>query len=145
MKKTVATSTVPETTNHTVPVFRSRAFWELPDAIAEVQIGMKTKPLVQFIMDWNHFPQDREEMLSGELPPDCPTDHAAAIASVVHALCDRDGYELPQCLKGLQADSNITLSLRPVVTPFTRKVRSLAPEVCHEHKVFYEADLLDTK
>ena len=56
---------------------------------------MKTKPPVQFIMDWNHFSQDREEMLTGELPPDCPTDHAAAIASVVHALCDRDGYALP--------------------------------------------------
>ena len=143
--KIVDTPTIQETAKHTVPVFRSRAFWELPEAIAEVRIGMKTKPLVQFIMDWNHFPQDREEMLTGELPPDCPTEHAAAIASVVHALCDRDGYKLPKSLKGLQADKEITLSLRPVATPFTRKVRSLSPEVCHEHKVFYEADLLDTK
>lgn len=142
--KIVDTPTIQETANHTLPVFRSRAFWELPEAIAEVQIGMKTKPLVQFIMDWNHFPQDREEMLSGELPPDCPTDHAAAIASVVHALCDRDGYELPQCLKGRQADSDITISLHPVNTPFTRKVRDKSPDICFEHKVFYEAEMLDT-
>ena len=91
------------------------------------------------------IPQKSNTYQSGDLTPDCPTDHAATIASVVYALCDRDGYELPQCLKGLRADSEITLSLRPVATPFTRKVRSLSPEVCYEHKVFYEADLLDTK
>ena len=91
------------------------------------------------------IPQKSSIPQSGELPPDCPTDHAAAIASVVHALCDRDGYELPQSLKGLRAGSEITISLHPVATPFTRKVRNLSPEVCHEHKVFYEADLLNTK
>ena len=124
-------------------VFRSMTIGDLPEAINEVEAGMKTLPLLQYIMDWNHFPEDRKMMLSGFLPADCPTDHAAAIAAVIHALCDRDGYDLPKCLEGIKAKSDITISLSPVNTPYTRKVRDRAPAICFEHRVFFDEDMLN--
>lgn len=116
---------------------------DLPEAINEVEAGMKTLPLLQYIMDWNHFPEDRKMMLSGSLPDDCPTDHAAAIAAVIHALCDRDGYDFPKCLEGIKAKDDITISLSPVNTPYTRKVRDRAPTICFEHRVFFDEDMLN--
>lgn len=131
-------------TSHAQPlVFRSMTIGDLPEAINEVEAGMKTLPLLQFIMDWNHFPEDRKMMLSGSLPDDCPTDHAAAIAAVIHALCDRDGYDFPKCLNGIKAKDDITISLSPVNTPYTRKVRDRAPAICFEHRVFFDEDMLN--
>ena len=140
MSSTSATSK----TSHARPlVFRSVTIGDLPEAINEVEAGMKTLPLLQYIMDWNHFPEDRKMMLSGYLPDDCPTDHAAAIAAVIHALCDRDGYILPECLEGIEAEGDITISLSPVNTPYTRKVRDRAPVICFEHRVFFDEDILN--
>ena len=138
-----STSAASKTSQASPLVFRSMTIGDLPEAISEVEAGMKTLPLLQFIMDWNHFPEDRQMMLSGSLPDDCPADHAAAIAAVIHALCDRDGYDFPKCLEGIKAKGDITISLSPVNTPYTRKVRDRAPAICFEHRVFFDEDMLN--
>ena len=68
------------------------------DMIAEmlkVNSLMITRPLIQFVDDWNSKPHCREEMLAGSPPKDADPFLLAATASVVHALCDRDGMPLP--------------------------------------------------
>ena len=138
-----STSAASKTSREQPLVFRSMTIGDLSEAINEVEAGMKTLPLLQYIMDCNHFPEDRKMMLSGSLLDDCPTDHAVAIAAVIHALCDRDGYELPECLEGIKAKGDITISLSPVNTPYTRKVRDRAPAICFEHRVFFDEDMLN--
>ena len=76
------------------------------DMIAEmvkVNSLMITRPLIQFIDDWNSKPLCREEMLAGEPPQDADPFLLAATASVVHALCDRDGLPLPSWAKSVKS------------------------------------------
>ena len=53
------------------------------------------RPLVQFVMDWRRFPDQRRRVLAEE--PPTGTDHvvAAKMAAVLHALCERDGLSAP--------------------------------------------------
>ena len=120
----------------------ARCLGDLANDIAEVESGMKTLPLVQYIQDWNDFPEKREAFLKGEIPHWCPQNHAAAIAAVVHALCDRDGHNLPRCLVGLKAEQDLTISLYPINSPFRRKLKHNSPAACFEHRVFFESQLL---
>ena len=117
------------------------------DMIAEmlkVDSLMITRPLIQFVDDWNSKPLCREEMLTGEPPQDADPFLLAATASVVHALCDRDGLELPSWAKSVKVSPESTLSGCPVDTAFGKAVKSSAPPVCEQHGVYFEAELLNS-
>lgn len=117
------------------------------DMIAEmvkVDSLMITRPLIQFVDDWNSKPLCREEMLTGEPPQDADPFLLAATASVVHALCDRDGLELPSWAKSVKVSPESTLSGCSVDTAFGKAVKSSAPPVCEQHGVYFEAELLNS-
>lgn len=46
----------------------------------------------QLIANWNSFPEYRQTMLQGALSDRNTVFQNAALASVLRALCDRDGY-----------------------------------------------------
>ena len=54
------------------------------------------RPLIQFIMDWRRFPGQRRQVLAEAPPADTDEVIAAKMATVVHALCERDGLEAPE-------------------------------------------------
>jgi len=64
----------------------------LPAEMASPLPRARTRALVQFIKDWNTWPQDRAEMLDAPPLSGDPFD-LACIAAVVHALADRAGVE----------------------------------------------------
>ena len=110
----------------------------------EVNSLMITRPLIQFIDDWNSKPRCREEMLAGEPPQDADPFLLAATASVVHALCDRDGLPLPSWAKSVKVSPESTLSGCSLDTAFGKAVKSSAPPVCEQHGVYFEAELLNS-
>lgn len=117
------------------------------DMIAEMLKAdslMITRPLIQFVDDWNSKPLCREAMLAGTPPEDADPFLLAATASVVHALCDRDGMALPSWAKSAKVSPGSTLSGCSVLTAFGRAVKSRAPSVCEQHGVYFEAELLNS-
>lgn len=124
---------------------RDYPFFTINETVAEMEKGeclMRTRPLLQFIVDWNWLSHRRDEMLAE--PPDDTAELflRAAAASVVHALCDRDGIELPTWADGLHNGKEVTLLGDPITTPFRERVKNKAPEVCQEHGVYFEAEEL---
>lgn len=122
---------------------RDYSFLTIRETVSEMEKSecqMRTRPLLQFIADWNWLSHRRSEML--EEPPDGTAELflRAAAASVVHALCDRDGIELPTWADGLHSGKEVTLLGDPITTPFRERVKSKAPEVCQEHGVYFEAE-----
>lgn len=122
---------------------RDYPFLTIRETVAEMEKGecqMRTRPLLQFIADWNCLSHRRGEMLME--PPDDTAELflQAAAASVVHALCDRDGIELPTWADGLHNGKEVTLLGDPITTPFRERVKSKAPEACREHGVYFEAE-----
>ena len=101
------------------------------------------RPLIQFVKDWNYWVESRAEMLDG--PPPAGTDpfHAASIAAVVHALVARDGVEVPAWVHQYRAEPARLISGHATTTNFGRLVVAEAPQVCAQHGVYFEADLLD--
>ena len=101
------------------------------------------RPLVQFVMDWCRFPDQRRRVLAEE--PPAGTDHvvAAKMAAVLHALCERDGLTAPGWVHRHCLDPGIGLFGVPLDSPFGATIRRRAPRTCAEHGVWFGADMLD--
>lgn len=83
-------------------------------------------------------------MLGGtpDLDGDDPYD-LAKVAALVRGLCDRDGYPAPAWIEGLRSPTEVTMFTdTPTDKEWGRYVKGQAPSACHEHGVYYEADLL---
>ena len=125
--------------------------WDVPftaagDMIAEMVEAdsmMITRPLLLFIDNWNYMPHRRMDMLAGEPPHDADRFLLAALASVVHSLCDRDGLPLPDWAAEVSLVPEATLSGGSVATPFGKHVKAVAPSPCEKHGVYFEEDLLN--
>ena len=142
-KKVLLSETSIRGTQLLVAPSRDYSFLTIRETVAEMEKGecqMRTRPLLQFIADWNWLSNRRGEMLAE--PPDDTAELflRAAAASVVHALCDRDGIELPTWADGLHNGKEVTLLGDPITTSFRERVKSKAPEVCQEHGVYFEAE-----
>lgn len=107
--------------------------------------AMKTRPVLQFVADWNNFPRNRDAMLSGDLPKDCDENYGAVIAAVVHALCDRDGYSVPECLEHRKAETDILISLDRADSEYGQRICEEAVDVCWQHRVFFTPDTLNKR
>ena len=101
------------------------------------------RPLVQFVMDWRRFPDQRHHMMADEPPGG--TDHVTAskMATVLHALCERDGLTAPQWVHRHRLDPGVVLFGVPLDSPFGHTIRRRASRVCAEHGVWFGADMLD--
>ena len=84
-------------------------------------------------------------MLCGSLPEDCDENHAAVVAAVVHALCNRDGYLMPADLADKKAGEDILISLDSANSEYGKRIRAESADVCWQHKVFFTADTLDKR
>ncbi|WP_420637776.1 hypothetical protein [Candidatus Poriferisocius sp.] len=119
---------------------------ELPAEMAHPQCQPERfRPVVQFIKDWNHEPEQRLDMLcKGEAPHGEPRD-LAIIATVVHGLCARDGFDTPSWVASQQLPEPMTLSGQSLDTDWGRWVVSQAPPVCSMHGVYFEASTLSLR
>lgn len=101
------------------------------------------RPLVQFVMDWRRYPEQRDAVLA--LPPPEATSEvvAAKMATVVHALCDRDAVAAPEWVHRCRLDPGIALFGVRLDSGFGDVVRKRSPDVCAAHGVFFGADLLE--
>lgn len=113
---------------------------DMIDVMESSKSLMATRPLFQFIADWDWLPHRRVEMLEGSPPENSDPFLLAATASVVHALCDRDGIEPPEWTETAYLAEEHTLSGIPADTPFGRFVKSKAPPACAEHGVYFESE-----
>lgn len=116
---------------------------DMIDEMLEADSRMITRPLIQFADDWNRMPHRREEMLAGEPPEGSDPFLLAATASVVHALCDRDGMPLPAWAENARFSPEATLSGLPVTTDFGRAVKESSLPVCEQHGVYFEEEILN--
>lgn len=101
------------------------------------------RPLVQFVMDWRRFPDQRPIMLAEDPPAGIDRVIAAKMAAVLHALCERDGLTAPGWVHRHRLDPGIGLFGVPLDSPFGDTIRRRAPRVCAAHGVWFGADMLD--
>ena len=114
--------------------------------------------LKQFIMNWNNWPspEDRSAMLDGPPPSEMPMAQQARIAAVVRCLCERDGHPVPAWVHtrrasrrggGVRLTSDRRLKtkrLRPC-SGFAKILRQQTPPPARRHRVWFEADLLESR
>ena len=101
------------------------------------------RALIQFIMDWRRFPDQRQRVLEEAPPAGIDAVIAAKMATVVHALCERDGLAPPTWIHQHRLDPGIGLFGVHLHTPYGRRLRRMAPRACAEHGVWFGADMLD--
>ena len=120
---------------------------DLPSEMDHTKSGRgRFRPVIQYIMDWNGLPARRTEMLAGGEPPtgNTPSD-LALIAAVIHGLCARDGVPVPDWVASHRLSPPATMTGRPLDSDWGRWVVSQAPQVCFDHGVFFEADMLSAR
>jgi len=115
---------------------------ELPELMADPDFLTLTRPLSQFIADWNTWPETREQMLNGK--PDCEMFYLARIAAVIHALCLRDEITVPDWVfdARLPEPEIIVDKIRPD-SNYGKIVISRSSYVSDYHNVYYNPELLD--
>ena len=116
---------------------------EMPMRMARPSVRGSYRSLIQFVMCWNGWPEHRAEMLDGPPPDDGDRFHLASIASVVHALCARDGVDVPEWVHHYRADTEATIAGIPVTSDYGRIVAAEAPLTCVQHGVYFDCELLD--
>ena len=131
----------------TAPLF-AKAYMsvgEIAEACEAWETGDTARQLYQFIADWNACPEDRHAMLAGSPSPRNSVFQKAAIASVLRALCDRDGEVLPGWAKAARNPTPVTLDGISAGDGdgFGEIVRQESPLGCRIHNVFFEASELD--
>ena len=99
-----------------------------------------SSPRTRWIADWDWLPHRRAEMLEGSPPENSDSFLLAATASVIHALCDRDGMDPPEWTETACLKEERTLSGIPADSPFGRFAKSKAPAACAAHGVYFEAE-----
>ncbi len=99
--------------------------------------------MLEFIKCWNAWPQHREEMLSISGPLLGEPFDVAAVCTVVHALCERDGLDIPPWVDGAGITPPRTISGDGINDAFARYVVSQAPPSCELYGVFFERATLD--
>lgn len=114
---------------------------DLPAEMADPSYLTPTRPLAQFCSGWNNYPQARAEMIAQK--PVCDSETLASIAVVVHALCNRDGVATPDWALTSKAAKPKLLNGHSVDDKFGDCVKAEAPDVCFQHEVYFEAEMLN--
>lgn len=99
-------------------------------------------PLLQFIADWNTWPDVRNKMLDSE--PEGEMRCIVRIAAVVHGLCLRDGVDVPGWVSELRFTTPELLE--STISPesnYGQMVIEQAHPVCEYHNLYFQPDLLE--
>ena len=125
-------------------VYQPMGLADLAHGVAERLGRNEMVPYTQFCMDWNYYTENsrREKILREDIRGVCGETDLPAIASVLHGLCERDGLALPDYLLEAKADEERLLCGVPVATAWSRGVRDGALDLCWEHNIFYEENIL---
>ena len=99
--------------------------------------------LIQFVSDWNHS-DDPVSMVCGP-PVYQGTDWRLlpTVASVVHALVDRDGLPVPDWVWEHQARQDWVVFCDPPGSSFWKRDLEHAPATCVHHRVYFHSRMLD--
>lgn len=114
------------------------------------------RALIQFAMNWNAWPStfDRYAMIDSEPPDSMPMDQRARIAALVHCLCERDHFIVPDWTEGVRArrrggvlliDDARTCNMFGCLTDTARQVKRVTPEAALRYRVWFEPEILDRR
>lgn len=129
-----------------VPLFHKAymSAGEIAEACENRRDSYTARQLYQFIADWNSRPQNRAAMLKGGPSSRNTVFQRAAIAAVLHALCDRDRFPLPTWASHEKHPTEITLDgIEISDRGFGNLVKQESPRVCSKHNVFFEASEME--
>ena len=100
-----------------------------------------TRPLSQFIADWNTWHFMRGEMIAAK--PECEMFYLARIAAIIHALCDRDRVPVPDWVwEGKLTEPEIIVPRISSDSDWGALIISEAPQVCEYHNLYFQPDML---
>lgn len=108
-------------------------------------IDMPMRLLIQFAKHWNAFPEHREDMLKDAPPEVGNAVHRAALAAVVHSLCERDGAEIPEWVSGVHAGGEYLINGDIADTEYGRLIKAQSPAVCSNYGVYFEKEMLASR
>ena len=118
-------------------------------AVAEIDVPNVRRPqvaLVQFVKDWNHSDEvARRDLLAPPTGPGVSDRATAVVASVAHALVDRDGGSIPTWVSQSRAREEITTCGAAVTSPLGRRIVENAPATCARHRVYFDRELLERR
>ena len=100
---------------------------------------------VQFVKDWNRSDEAARRALLKPPAAGGSPEAVAVVASVAHALVDRDGGSIPAWVADARAGEDITTCGAATTSPLGRRVVENAPPTCAQHRVYFDRDLLDRR
>ena len=100
---------------------------------------------VQFVKDWNSSDGAARRALLEAPGPGASDQAIAVVASVAHALVDRDGGAVPAWVSAARASEDMTTCGAPVTSPFGRRIVENAPATCAQHRVYFDRELLERR
>lgn len=100
----------------------------------------RSGPLRQFVRSWSSRPADREAMCAAA--PFGPNRlDLVRIAATVHALCDRDGVEVPEWVWGCRWSEDVCMSERLAIDGgLGSRLRAHGMSACAYHRVWFQSD-----
>ena len=119
---------------------------DLPGLIADDDGRGRVVAIRQFVKDWAVSDDDRRAQMAHVAPQRQRWWHRfgarrfdlAKIAAVVHALCDRDGLDVPAWVELHRSPRPVSLTgTRLRRTQWTAWARSVAPSACSHHNVWF--------
>lgn len=114
---------------------------DLPELMADSGFLTLTRPLSQFIADWNTWHFMREEMIAAK--PECEMFYLARIAAIIHALCDRDKVPVPDWVwEEKLPEPEIIVPRISSDSDWGALIISEAPQVCEYHNLYFQPDML---
>ena len=103
------------------------------------------------VKDWAQNPDDREQMIAE--PPRRHRWHhrftarrrdLPRIAAVVHALCERDGIDVPELVHKHRSPKAIAITDSISISgPYGRLLRAEAPQACGYHNVYFDRSTIE--
>ena len=101
---------------------------------------------MQFVKDWNRSGEvARRDLLAPPTSPGVSNRAIAVVASVAHALANRDGGSIPTWVFEAQAGEDITTCGAAVTSPLGRRIVENAPATCARHRVYFDRELLERR
>ncbi len=102
-------------------------------------------PLTLLVKEWDYFPDDRAFMIEDE-PVGPDADDLCRIAAVVHALCERDGVQIPDWVWEHRSVVPLAWDRSCVMEGFIwERTVEHAPPACEFHNVWFDYQFISTE
>ena len=114
---------------------------DLPAAMAQDD-SREHVPLTFFVREWDAWPAERVAMIADEPAGEDLAD-LCRVAAVVHALCDRDGVEVPSWVFSHRSPADIAWGRSCVMEGFIwERTVADAPAACAFHRVWFDREFV---